>query len=109
MSGLEPVSFGGTTAIGNSQEIRDRVMAKIDTDQNGRVSFEEIAATDRGEQVADKLRAFDTDGSGDLSAEELSQIQQHVAEKVREKAHMFSGIEPQALFEALFTEKDDIV
>lgn len=109
MSGLGLISISGFSAIGNAQEMRDRVLAKIDTDQNGRVSFEEIAATERGAAMADRLRAFDADDSGDLSTEELSQIQLHVAEKVREKvqAAAFSGADQQALFEALFADKDD--
>lgn len=109
MNGLGPISISGPDFIGNAQELRDHVLAKIDTDQNGRVSFQEIAATERGAQMADKFRAFDADGSGDLSTEELSEIQQHVAEKVREKvqAAAFSGVDQQALFEALFADKDD--
>lgn len=108
MSGFTPITVG-SNAIGNPQEIRDRLMARVDTDQNGTVSFEEIAAPDRGAQFADKMRAFDTDGSGDLSTEELSQMQRQIAEKVREKvqAAAFSGADQQALFEALFADKDD--
>ena len=55
------------------------------------------------------LSAFDADSSGDRSTEELSQIQQHVAEKVREKfqAGAFSGAAPQAIFDALFADKHD--
>lgn len=108
MSGLGPISINNANAIGNSQEMRDHVLAKVDADRNGRVSFEEIMATERGAQVADKLRAFDADGSGDLSTEELAEVQQHVAEKVREKVMAtFPGVDQQALFEALFTVKDD--
>lgn len=108
MSGFAPISVG-SNAIGNPQEMRDRLLARVDTDQNGRVSFEEIAATDRGAQFADKLRAFDTDDSGDLSTEELSQMQRQMAEKVREQvqATVFSGAEPQALFDALFDDKNN--
>ncbi|MEO1661269.1 MAG: hypothetical protein AAFR51_09790 [Pseudomonadota bacterium] len=108
MSGLGPISTSNAHANGNSQEMHNHVLAKVDTDQNGRVSFEEIMATERGSQVADKLRAFDADGSGDLSTEELSQVQQHVAEKVREKVLAnFPGVDQQALFEALFSVKED--
>ncbi|MEO1177942.1 MAG: hypothetical protein AAFV87_12470 [Pseudomonadota bacterium] len=109
MNGLGPISISRPNVFGNTQEMRDRFLAKTDTDQNGRVSFEEIAATERGAQMADRLRAFDADGSGDLSTEELSQVQQHVAEKVREKvqAAAFSGAAPQAMFDALFADKDD--
>ena len=68
-----------------------------------------IAATERGALVADRLRAFDADGSGDLSSEELSQIQRHAAERLREKvqAAAVSGADQHALFEALFADKDD--
>jgi Ca2+-binding EF-hand superfamily protein len=109
MNGLGPISINGANVFGSSQEMRDRLTEKVDTDQNGRVSFEEIAATERGAPVADRLRAFDADGSGDLSTEELSQIQQHVAEKVRDKVQeaAFSGAAPQAMFDALFAEKED--
>lgn len=109
MNGLGPISISGPNVAGDAQEMRDRVLARIDTDQNGRVSFEELAATDRGAQISDRLRAFDADGSGDLSTEELSQVQQHVAEKVREKvqAMAFPGADQQSLVEALFADKDD--
>ncbi|MEM7683269.1 MAG: hypothetical protein AAF293_00490 [Pseudomonadota bacterium] len=109
MNGIGAISINGANVFGSSQEMRDRLTAKVDTDQNGRVSFEEIAATERGAPVADRLRAFDADGSGDLSTEELSQVQQHIAEKVREKvqAAAFSGADQQALFGALFADKDD--
>lgn len=72
------------------------------------MSFEEIEATDRGAQIEDKLRAFDADGSGDLSIEELTKIQEHVAEKMREKVQAsipYSAV-PEALFEALYADKD---
>lgn len=109
MIGQTPASFSGTSAIGFSQEIRDRHLANVDTDQNGRLSFEEIEATDRGAQIADKLRAFDIDGSGDLSIDELTKIQEHIAEKIREKVQssVSSGAGTEALFEALFAEKDN--
>lgn len=109
MNGLGPISISGPNVFGNTQQMRDRLLVRVDTDQNGRVSFEEIAATDRGAQFADKLRAFDTDDSGDLSSEELSQVQRQIAEKVRDQVQVavFSGAEPQALFDALFENKNN--
>ena len=72
------------------------------------MNFEEIEATDRGAQIEDKLRAFDADGSGDSSIEELTKIQEHVAEKMCEKvqASIPSSAVPEALFEALYADKD---
>ncbi len=101
--------MGGTSTFGNSQEMRDRLLAKVDTDHSGRLSFDEIEATDRGAQIADKLRAFDIDGSGDLSIEELTRIQEHIAEKIREKiqASMPPSAMPEALFEALYADRND--
>lgn len=109
MNELAPISMSGANAIGNSQELRDRIMAKVDTDQSGSLSFEEIEATDRGAQIADKLRAFDVDGSGDLSIEELTKMQEHIADKIREKvqASVSPSALPEALFGALYADKDD--
>ncbi|MEL7106191.1 MAG: hypothetical protein AAGM21_09745 [Pseudomonadota bacterium] len=109
MNEIGPISSSGPKAFGNSQQMHDRLMAKVDADQNGNLSFEEIEATDRGAQIADKLRAFDTDESGDLSIEELTKIQEHVAEKIRDKvqASMPSSAMPEALFDALYADKDD--
>lgn len=109
MNEIGPISIGGPKAFGNSQQVHDRLMAKVDTDQNGSLSFEEIDAMDRRAQIADKLRAFDADGSGDLSIEELTKIQEHIADKIRKKmqgAMQPSGMQ-EALFEALYPDKDD--
>ena len=109
MNGIGPIAINDPSVTGGAQEMRDRLLARVDTDQNGRVSFEEIAATERGAQFAEKLKVFDTDGSGDLSTEELSQMQQKIAEKVRERiqASVFPSAEPQALFDALFEDENN--
>ena len=109
MDGIGPTSLNTPGGTSNAQEMRDRMLARVDTDQNGKVSFEEIAATERGAQFADQLQVFDTDDSGDLSAEELSQMQQKIAEKVREQiqAAMLSGTAPQTMIDDLLADKDD--
>ena len=109
MNEIGPTSIGGPKAFGNSQQMHDRLMAKVDTDQNGSLSFEEIEATDRGAQIADKLRAFDADGSGDLSIEELTKMQEQIADKIREKvqASLSPSAMPEALFEALYADGED--
>ena len=109
MNELGSISIGGGNPFGKVQEMRDRLLANVDTDQNGRLSFEEIEATDRGAQFADKLRAFDIDGSDDLSIEELTKMQEQIAEKIREKvqATVSPSAVPEALFEALYFDKDE--
>lgn len=81
----------------------------VDFDRDGKVSLMEIEPTERWALIAVRLRAFVTDNIADLSTEEKLVVQRQVADKFREEIQTIelSGVNKEALFNALYANKND--
>lgn len=111
MHTLDLGALGASGRAGDMAAQRARMMAQIDTNGDGRLGFDELEATERGAKFADALRAFDKDGSGDLSSDEMTAAREQIAARAREAMQHYTTLAPQAdpnaLFAELFGRQDD--
>ncbi len=62
----------------------DKIIEKLDTDKDGKLSLEEVKADDR-KRMADNFDKIDSDGDGYITKEELEAMQEKRKQKMNKE------------------------